>query len=180
MAMRDKLGWQKLLSIKPLDVIVETGTYRAVNTLGMSRLFKEVHSIELSAVLHKEAIEKCKGINNIRLYHGDSSLVLPTLGFQVPVYYFLDAHWCRTKPSDTANGCFPLWKELDFIAQRPYSDVIIVDDVHAFENKSREALDPRYNNDWNGVNKKTILAAVEKHKPVIGSFEFADTFVMYV
>lgn len=178
--MRDPKGWEKLLSIKPLDIIVETGTYRSVNTRMMSKVFKEVHSVELSTVLHEAAIEACKDIDNIYLYHGDSSLVIPSLEFEFPIYYFLDAHWCRTKPPTTANGCFPLWNELEFIAQRPYSDVIIVDDVHAFENKSREALDSRYNNDWDGVNKETILAAVEKHKPVIGSFEFYDTFLMYV
>lgn len=180
MAMRHSKGWEQLLSIKALDIIVETGTYRAINTIKLSEVFKEVHSIELSEVLYKEAIEKCEGIANIHLHHGDSSLVIPTLEFEFPIYYFLDAHWCRTKPPVTANDSFPLWKELDFIAQRPHGDVIIVDDIHAFDNRSREASDPRYNDDWNGVNIKTILEAVRKHKPVIGSFEFHDCFVMYV
>lgn len=180
MAMRSSTRWDELLERRHLDIVVETGTYRAVNTLVLSKAFKEVHSIELSKVLYEEAIEKCKDVDNIHLYHGDSSLVIPMLDFESPVYYFLDAHWCLTKPPTTANGYFPLWKELDFIAQRPYSDVIIVDDVHAFENKSREASDPRYNNDWDTVTKATILAAVERYKPVLESFEFHDTFVMYV
>lgn len=180
MAMRKHDGWTELLKRKPLGTIVETGTYRAVNTLVLSGVFKEVHSIELSPELHANALVLCKDLDNVHLYHGDSSIVLPTLEFDEPVYYFLDAHWCLTKPPVTANGNFPLWKELDFIAQRPYADVIIVDDVHAFENKSREASDPRYNNDWDVVNKATILAAVEKYKPVLESFEFHDTFVMYV
>ena len=180
MAMRKAEGWQELLTMRNLDTVVETGTYRAVNTIKMSGIFKEVHSIELSDILHAEAIEKCKDLDNVTLHHGNSAEVIKTLQFDRPVYYFLDAHWCVTKPAVTANGTFPLWEELDFIAQRPHSDVIIVDDVHAFENKSREASDKRYNGEWNGVNKETILAAVEKYKPVLKSFEFHDCFVMHV
>jgi hypothetical protein len=180
MAMRKAEGWQELLTMRDLDTVVESGTYRAVNTIKMSGIFKKVHSIELSDILHTEAIEKCRGINNIHLHHGNSAEVLPTLKLDYPVYYFLDAHWCSTKPAVTAKGAFPLWTELEYIAQRPYSDVIIVDDIHAFENGGREASDKRYNADWNGVNKESIIAAVEKYKPVLHSFDFHDCFVMHV
>ena len=182
MAMRGRDKWRELLAMRDFDTVVETGTYRAANTIVMSDVFKEVHSIDMSETLHKEALVKCAEIDNITLHYGNSAKVIPTLQFDYPVYYFLDAHWCRTKPAVTTKGTFPLWEELDFIAQRPHSDVIIVDDVHAFENNSVRARkdNSRYNADWNGVNKETILAAVERHKPVIKSFEFHDTFVMHV
>ena len=180
MAMRDLRSWKTLLERKPLDTIIETGTYRAVNTIMLSGLFQTVHSIEMSKTLYDEAVEKCKGVPNIHLYNGDSALVLPSLSIAQPAYYFLDAHWCLTKPAATQNNCFPLWRELEFLSNRPYSDVIIVDDVHAFENKGVSTDNKRYHNQWNGVNKVSILEAISMNKQIVECFEFEDVFVVYV
>lgn len=158
------------------DTFVETGTYRAVTTLAMSKVFKHVHSIELSETLYDEAKEKCKGVENIQLHHGDSAMVLPTLDLPKPVVFLLDAHACKTKPLVTAQGAFPLWKELEYIGQRPCRDIIIVDDVHAFGKHNERANSP----EWIEVTTESIIDAIEIYKPVIDRFEFHDTFVMYV
>lgn len=157
------------------DTLIETGTYRAENTLLMATLFYEVHSIELSDQLFEEALEKCADNCNIFLYHGNSVDVLPTLNMNQPLVYFLDAHACKTKPMVTAHT-FPLWEELDFICSRPHQDIIIVDDVHTFGEHDTRSQEPR----WAEVTFGSITDYVNQRKPVRKTKVVDDTFVVYV
>ena len=165
------------------DTLIETGTYRAETTLLMAKLFFEVHSIELSEQLYKEAVEKCAeagyvksdGEHGIYLYHGNSVNVLPLLNFGYPLVYFLDAHACKTKPMVTAHT-FPLWEELDFICSRPHHDIIIIDDVHTFGEHDKRSEEPR----WEEVTFDSIVNYIGVRKFVQRSKVVDDTFVVYV
>ena len=157
-----------------VDTFVETGTWKAVTAIDMSSIFNEVHSIELSVELYKQAVEKCKHIENINLHYGDSAEVLPTLTFNVPVCYFLDAHACSVTP--TAQGHFPLWKELDYILSRPYNDLLIIDDVHCFDQK-KSSKPMSY---WSGVNEKSLIDYVLKKKIISDFFVIHDALVIHL
>ena len=156
------------------EIAVETGVWKADTTRILAGLFREVHSIELSEPLYTAALETCKYLENVRLYHGDSGDVVPTLLFDEPVFYFLDAHFMpmnRTKES--IPGHFPLWSELNFIIERPFADIILVDDIHCFGN-------PRGNAPWwDNVTRDSLLERIGSKKIILKSYDFHDGFVVH-
>ncbi len=165
----------RLLDDSSPKVAVETGVWKAQTTQILATLFREVHSIELSEPLYQAAAITCKNLGNVHLYNGDSALILPTLEFDEPVFYFLDAHFMplnRTKES--IPGAFPLWEELDFIIERSHSDIILVDDIHCFGNPRGDAPD------WDNVTRESILECIQTKKSVLKSYDFHDGFVVHV
>lgn len=117
-------------------VAIETGTLRGEFTVLLPSLFPTVHTIELSMALYAQLPIEDKRIN----WHlGDSRIVmrdlLPTI--KETCLFFLDAHWFNSRIEGRSDGVvghgdFPLWGELDLIAQRPFADLVVVDDFHAF------------------------------------------------
>lgn len=135
-----------------IEVAVETGTWQAKTTKILADIFKTVHTIELSRRLFKNAKKSCKGINNIQFHFGDSAKIVPLLAHSIrkPALFYLDAHWWATEGMEppSRKNPFPLWAELGVLKNRPFSDIIIVDDVHAFGKTHRGP--------WAGVSIKTI------------------------
>lgn len=166
----------KLLFEEAPKIAVETGVWKAKTTQILSTLFDEVHSIELSEPLYIAALETCKDLDNVTLYHGDSALVLPTLNFPAPTFYFLDAHFMpRNRTKESIAGHFPLWAELDHILTRPYNDIILIDDIHCFGNPRGDAPE------WDNVSRESLLAHVEAGgKEVLKAYDFHDGFVVHV
>lgn len=86
----------------------------------------------------------------------DTRTALPRLCAQLqePVFFYLDAHFCRTDPP-IAKSPFPLWDELILMRQRRFADIVVVDDVHTF-GKARDDL--RYGDapEWEGVTGAAI------------------------
>lgn len=120
-----------------LHILVETGTLRGKMVEAMTPYFHYIFSIELDPKLFTKAFEKFSSNPNIRICQGDSGSVLPTLSpfLEEPVLFWLDAHYSG---GITAKGekTTPIREELECILQRPYRDVILIDDFHQFKSDS--------------------------------------------
>jgi len=140
-----------------VDTFVETGTFRAETTLCMCKLFPHTYTIELSEELYRQAREKLKETSAV-CCHGDSVQVLPELLgiIKQPAIYFLDAHWCKR---ESAKGpiAVPLLQELELIAQRSFSDLVIVDDVRLFATSRSE--------NWGDISVTSILKSLSRKVP---------------
>lgn len=154
---------------------VETGTYKADTTLMASRLFENVHTIEIVHQLYTDAVERCKDASNVHLHNGDTLAILPQLIETVitgPTVWFLDAH---QSGHDTSNNgkCVPLLEELECILPRLQDplNLFIIDDVRLFSKYW----------DWEGINLQTIEAVFEQHKKQVQlKFVKDDRFVILV
>lgn len=122
----------------PLRVLVETGTYYGDSTRRALAVFPVVHTIELDRRFHDVATQTL-GPLGVHCWLGDSAVLVPRLALEIrePVCWFLDAHWFNTREwgQDVPTldpSPIPLWDELRALAQRPYPDVVIVDDAGDF------------------------------------------------
>lgn len=123
-----------------LRVLVETGTYFGDMVEAMKGNFDRIYSVELSGDLHEKAMMRFKGIGNIELIHGDSSIELERIMAKInqPTLFWLDGHWSG---GVTARGAkdTPIYDELRHILNAADKrHVIIVDDARCF------GTDPAY------------------------------------
>lgn len=152
-------------------IIIETGTLRGELTVRLPALFPIVHTIELS----KELYDRHPEDDRVCWHCGDSRVWLRELDFQEPVLFYLDAHYFKSKSNRAEHVVgsydFPLWEELDIIARRPFTDIVVVDDVHSF-NTVRGA---DYG-DWENVTPESIRNRLGR---VGFSDRFDDMFAMW-
>jgi hypothetical protein len=117
-----------------IRVFVETGTFHGKTTRLAAQCFPEVHTIELHDQWHAEAVRDLAPLG-VRCHHGNSAELVPQLAAAIaePAVWYLDAHWFKIVPGVAGQAVpLPLWAELEAVAARPYRDVVVVDDVHAF------------------------------------------------
>jgi glycosyltransferase involved in cell wall biosynthesis len=116
------------------DVFIETGTYFG-NTADMAaRIFREVHTIELSSELYKKALQRLAKRKNIYSYLGDSGDVLPVILPKIKgrFLFWLDGH-CSGEGTAIGETITPILKELQAIKLSNKSDsIIIMDDIRFF------------------------------------------------
>lgn len=116
-------------SPKP-NICVETGTYMGDSSLVFSKIFDEVHTIEISKKWYDFARKRLKDEKSIICHFGDSADVMAELAptIKEPVFYYLDAHFAG---GDTGFGKkeVPLNEELTAICSRVFQDVIVIDDL---------------------------------------------------
>lgn len=166
----------------PVSTFVETGTMKATLTLRMKSVFDSVFSIELSYGLYSRAIQLYGNEDGIKFLYGDSGEVIKWVSdfLPYPTCFLLDAHHIkggtiidktRNKKYVSAEGSFPLWKELDIIASRPYDDIILIDDVKLF-GYDRE--------DWSAVTKQSILDRVKQYKTVNQDYVISDDYCLHM
>jgi len=145
----------------PIRTFVETGTHRGTTLRAIyeSKLFETLHSIELSDALYHSAVEAFQG-SGITLHHGDSAWVLGRLALELedPVLFWLDAHWYDDR--DAAKGLCPLFSELEGIAWRPQSDIVIIDDVQCFGEKWADCPE----GDWTYIREDSILDRLGRNR----------------
>jgi hypothetical protein len=116
-------------------VFIETGTYMGETTYNMSKLFNEVHTIEIN----KKLYERTKGnmqnkVNNVKFHLGDSSILMSLLCDKIkqPALFFLDGHWSGGITGKGNKDC-PLMEELDSIMHKFTNNaVLIIDDCRLF------------------------------------------------
>ena len=124
-------------------VFVETGTFRGDTTAAMAEVFESVFTVELSVPYWDNARRRFAGTPNVSCLPGDSAKIVPVLCefLLEPAVWFLDAHWLRRKGRHQLNvpteNRFPLWSELLAIRKRPYTEIVIVDDVTLFGTKEK-------------------------------------------
>ena len=107
-----------------ITTVVETGTYQGNTTALFSRLFDQVHTIEIAESVLQITKEALKSSSNIHFHLGSSEKVLtnllPTIKGQ-PVLFYLDAHWADH---------WPLREELLEIAKTHKDNcIVVIDDI---------------------------------------------------
>lgn len=121
--------WKRYPDSKGISIAVETGTYQTKTTRALKEAFRRVFTIELGWEFFHNA-QQSLGPDTCCLW-GDSAKVLPALlrdaRLDEPVLFYLDAHWFD-KPLVPTDSPMPLVEEIEAIAQRPYADVIVIDD----------------------------------------------------
>lgn len=119
----------------PNPIFIETGSqYGDGIQMALDAGFKTIYSIELGVDLYSHCIERFKGVSNVHLYKGDSSLVLPELLKDIKelATFWLDSHYCGI---GTAIGNFnsPIMEELEAIKNHPIKNhIIMIDDLRGW------------------------------------------------
>lgn len=154
-----KNDFEKILaSVKQLPTVyIETGCNRGDQLIVAADVqqFSHLYGIELDG---RYAEEARKRVGRSVVHTGDTSVLLPKLlaTLKQPVFLLLDAHYCKLEPP-IAKSRFPLWDELQLIRDRPYADIVVVDDVHTF-GKARDDLRYGTEPEWETVTGVTISA----------------------
>jgi predicted O-methyltransferase YrrM len=152
------------------NVFVETGTFHGKTARWAAERFQVVHTVELSPELYRAAAEALTPLG-VRCHQGDTREHLPRLAKEIdePVFWFLDAHWLDREHAAGKGTQLPLHDELTALAERPYADVIVVDDVASF---GREDYQPG----WGEVALEWIAGHFPHHK---ASMRYKDVAVVY-
>lgn len=151
-------------------VYVETGLWagdQIAETLA-SGAFDTIYGIELDAHWAQHCRRRFADQPAVRIIEGDTLQHLPELvdRIRVPAVFLLDAHYFLDADPPVTKGHFPLWEELDLLAGRDHSDIVIVDDVHTF---ARPRPDLAYDDgtpEWEAVTTQVIcdrLGRVARH-----------------
>ena len=124
-----------LQAVLPLDVLVETGTFKGDTIAEFESRFNKIVSIELSDVLWADAVKRFEQHQHVQILQGSSPEKLRehiSKLQNVGVLYWPDAHWCVA--SDTAgelSQC-PLLEELRAIGKLNNESVVLIDDARLF------------------------------------------------
>ena len=109
---------------------IETGTYCGDGIQRVLDNYSTVHSIELSYPWIEHSRQRFRNESKVIIYGGDSKIILPEILKHInePVTIYLDAHFSG---GTTAYGEeeTPLLHELEILKERPYDDIIIIDDT---------------------------------------------------
>ncbi|MGH9425709.1 MAG: glycosyltransferase, partial [Terriglobia bacterium] len=118
----------------PLEVFVETGTFKGDGVQQMRSLFQELYTVESSAEYYERACERFKSDPAIHVFHDTSAKLLrkmmPRLASR-SVLYWLDAHWCGEELGADVPQC-PLLDELAAIGHLNEQSVLLIDDARLF------------------------------------------------
>lgn len=121
-----------LKELMELDVLVEGGTYEGGTAKQMSTFFKQVFTIEKSAIMHQKAQQNLADINNITLLLGDTREHLSSIIEKNDnILFWLDAHYSGGDTYGVDDEC-PLIEELTIIFQQADNCIILVDDARLF------------------------------------------------
>lgn len=117
-----------------LEVFIETGTFFGDTLAAVQHQFRELHSIELSAKLHRKARQRFADQPRVHLVLGDSGEQLPRLLERLaePALFWLDGHFSG---GVTARGSSdtPISRELSAVLAHPVREhVVLIDDARLF------------------------------------------------
>jgi glycosyltransferase involved in cell wall biosynthesis len=119
----------------PINILVETGTFRGETIETIKDYFENIYSVELSYKYYEQAKQKFQDNAHITIINGNSASVLKKLMVQLQnkaIIFWLDAHWCvATNTAGELSQC-PLLAELEAIKYLQSDSVIIIDDARLF------------------------------------------------
>jgi len=118
-----------------LYAFVETGTFEGESVRRALPFFEEIHSVELSEIYFKKAVQRFEKEKNVHLYHDDSVRFLKQVQQALKdkaVLYWLDAHWCSADETAGGTSQCPVLEELDAISRLGAESVILIDDARLF------------------------------------------------
>jgi len=118
----------------PLEVFVETGTFKGDGVRQVHSLFQELYTVESSAKYYERACERFKSDPAIQVFHDASAKLLRKLMPRLAsrsVLYWLDAHGCGEELTTDVPQC-PLLDELAAIGHLNERSVLLIDDARLF------------------------------------------------
>jgi hypothetical protein len=118
----------------PLEVFVETGTFKGDGVSKVRGLFQELYTVESSAEYYEGACERFKSDPAIHIFHDTSPTLLRTMMPRLAnrsVLYWLDAHCCGDELTSNVPQC-PLLEELAAIGRLNERSVLLIDDARLF------------------------------------------------
>jgi len=117
-----------------LSVLVETGTYRGDMVAAMRNTFREIHSIELDADLHRSATDRFAGSPHVFVYQGDSGKVMPAVlkGLQEPALFWLDGHFSGGVTAKAGTDTPVRAEVAEIFRAGGHAHVVLIDDARLF------------------------------------------------
>lgn len=166
-----------LKRVLPLDVFVETGTFRGDTVELVKDHFREIHTVELSPEYYEAARSRFGARANIDLVQGDSAAVLAAWASGLhdkSVLYFLDAHWCAADNTAGETSQCPLLNEIRSIGPLTAESLIVIDDARLF---LAPPLAPHEISQWPNFNE--VLDALRAMSPTHRVMVLNDNIVFY-
>ena len=157
------------MGIKKTKHYIETGIYRGDGIRNVEKHYENVHGIELSEKWYQFNVEQFKNESHIHFYLGDSKKVLPELlnTIQEPCTIFLDAHFSG-KYTACGDEESPLLFELEILKNRPFDDIIIIDDCRLLGKAGQcgasidHPIYPLMYYDWRDITEERIYNLMKK------------------
>lgn len=119
-----------------IEVLIETGTCYGGTIDALKSNFKTLISIEISKELFHLAKIKFADFGHIKLYEGDSGVMLPQIlqNINEKCLFWLDGHYSG---DNTGKGDLntPIFKELEAIYNNGKHHIILIDDARLFIGK---------------------------------------------
>src|SRR5574337_1443085 len=122
---------QVLHTSLPLNIFVETGTFKGDTVAIVKEYFKQIYSIELSKEYYEQVKNRFDNMQNLSLIHGDSANALKSIMPEIKdrsTIFWLDAHWCVAENTAGEMSQCPLLAELDAIQTLNSTSMIAIDD----------------------------------------------------
>lgn len=124
-----------LQSVLPLNLLVETGTFKGDAVAELQLNFDKIISIELSKKLSMDASIRFEKYPHIQILQGNSKDILFEISEKLErssVLFWLDAHWCVAPDSAGELSQCPLLDELKAIGRLNADSVVVIDDARLF------------------------------------------------
>lgn len=115
--------------------LIETGTYLGDMVYAAKNSFDKIDSIELSAELYRNAVERFIKNKKIKIWNGDSAIILSEIikNTDKPSLFWLDAHYSGGRTARSVLGDTPIEKELEIIFEKwNNGNVLLIDDARLF------------------------------------------------
>ncbi len=147
--MNPKKDWShffnRLNMLCGTDTFVESGTYLGHTSAKAALCFDTVHTVELDDDFYRKSVENLSVYSNVRVYHGDTSILFHELVPQLvrenkfPLFW-LDGHFMSCMPdtevkqkSSYLGEYTPILKELQIIKKNNLRRaIVLIDDVRLF------------------------------------------------
>lgn len=151
---------------------IETGTYAGDTTAEASRVFNEVHSVEIWEPLYKKAQERFASFPNVFLYCGDTTTHLNHMieNSTAKRLYWLDAH-SSGEGTGGIPGFSPILSELDQILnyEGDIDSIILIDDLRGMCH-----CDQRTN-----LPLRLIIQKIEEINPDLQFYSIGDIGIIF-
>jgi hypothetical protein len=155
-----------------LHSFIETGTYIGDTTAEASKIFKEVHSIEIWEPLYKAAQKRFAQYSNVTLYCGDTTAHIDQMieNSSAKRLYWLDAH-SSGEGTGGFPGFSPILHELDQIlrCRGDIDSVILIDDLRGMCH-----CDQRTN-----LPLRLIIQKIKEITPDLEFYSIGDIGIIY-
>ena len=148
---------------------IETGAYLGHGIKDVLHNYENIHSIELSDKWYEYNKKQFEDFNNVNMYLGDSKKILPELlkSIHSPVTIYLDAHYSGELTAFGEEET-PLLFELEILKNRPYDDIIIIDDCRLLGKTGECGCGPNHpiyptmTYDWTQITEGSITNLLKK------------------